>query len=90
MRADWGFPLRLLFHKLGTHHEQEHREPTHQGEGPKRAHQAEHRQGPPLLPCKSLVSRLSHTGLGRVEPSRLPACASGQDRPKGLSERSNE
>lgn len=36
------------------------------------------------------VTRLSHRGLGRVEPSHLPACASGHERPDDESERSWE
>lgn len=65
-------------------------QPAHDSNGPKRAYQMGIGHFPPLLLREAPVSHLGHRGLGRIEPSRLPACASGHERPDDESERSWE
>jgi hypothetical protein len=80
----------LRLGQLCAKHQQNDEQPAQDSEGPKSTHQGEGGHDPPLPPRKALVPRLSPPALNRMLRSRLPACASGHERPDDESERSWE
>lgn len=53
--------------QLCPKHKKKHWQLTQQGEGAERTHQGQHGHDPPLPSSQSLIPRLSHAGIGRIE-----------------------